>query len=182
MTMTREEARRNLNALGIAEPDEVVVTNYLNQFHAEQGHEPKPEPNPEPAPHAPTNWAETQEYKEMQRQIEEMRSEGVKKDIRAYAAEKGLTGEQAETILNGFSVNLETAKAAIDSLATVITDRETAAAQRKEQEIANGSTAPNGGASGGEPQKTEAEKWVESYGKSLSDSNATAQSIVDAYK
>ena len=167
MTMTRDEARRNLIALGIAEPDETVVTNYLNQFHAQS----KPEPNPEPTPKPPTNWSETQEYKDMQRQIEEMRNEGIKKDIRAYAAEKGLTGEQAETILSGFSVNLETAKAAIDSLA-----------QRKEQEIANGSTAPNGGASGGEPQKTEAEKWVESYSKSLSDANATAQSIVDAYK
>lgn len=178
MTMTRDEARRNLSTLGIAEPDETVVTNYLNQFHAQS----KPEPNPEPTPKPPTNWSETQEYKDMQRQIEEMRNEGIKKDIRAYAAEKGLTGEQAETILSGFSVNLETAKAAIDSLATVITDRETAAAQRKEQEIANGSTAPNGGASGGEPQKTEAEKWVESYSKSLSDANATAQSIVDAYK
>lgn len=178
MTMTRDEARRNLIALGIAEPDETVVTNYLNQFHAQS----KPESNPEATPKPPTNWSETQEYKDMQRQIEEMRNEGIKKDIRAYAAEKGLTGEQAETILSGFSVNLETAKAAIDSLATVITDRETAAAQRKEQEIANGSTAPNGGASGGEPQKTEAEKWVESYSKSLSDANATAQSIVDAYK
>ena len=31
--MTREEAKQNLVALGIEEPTDAQVTNYLNQFH-----------------------------------------------------------------------------------------------------------------------------------------------------
>ena len=31
--MTREEAQQNLVALGIEEPTDAQLTNYLNQFH-----------------------------------------------------------------------------------------------------------------------------------------------------
>ena len=41
--MTREQAKKNLIALGIAEPTEDQVSNYLNQFHGDV--EP-PTPNP----------------------------------------------------------------------------------------------------------------------------------------
>ena len=41
--MTREQAKKNLIALGIAEPTEDQVSNYLNQFHRDV--EP-PTPNP----------------------------------------------------------------------------------------------------------------------------------------
>ena len=70
----------------------------------------------------------------------------IKKDIRAYAAEKGLTGEQADTVLAGFQDNLEIAKAAIDSMSQIIAEKETKAAQAKEQEIADGSINPGGNA------------------------------------
>lgn len=45
--MTREEAKQNLIALGIEEPTDAQVTNYLNQFHSNR---PAPAPNPNPAP------------------------------------------------------------------------------------------------------------------------------------
>ena len=45
--MTREEAKQNLVALGIEEPSEVQVTNYLNQFHSNR---PNPQPTPAPTP------------------------------------------------------------------------------------------------------------------------------------
>ena len=156
--MTREEAKQNLIALGIAEPSDDQVTNYLNQFH----NHPKPNPTPAPAPTptpapAPTPQPNPtpeptpgsgEDIETLKNQIEELRRENVKKDIRAYAAEKGLTGEQAEKVLAGFKDDLESAKAAIDSMSEIISARETSAAQAKEKEILDKSTNPGGGSGG----------------------------------
>ena len=46
----------------------------------------------------------------LRNQIAQLQKENVQKDIRAYAAEKGLTGEQAESVLAGFQTDLEAAK------------------------------------------------------------------------
>lgn len=159
--MTREQAKKNLIALGIAEPTEDQVSNYLNQFHNDSqpptptpnptpapAPQPTPQPNPAPAPApAPAN-ADLAEMEKLKKQIADLQKENVKKDIRAYAAEKGLTGEQAEKVLGALQDDLEAAKTAIDSMSQIISDKETAAAQKKEQEIANGSMNPGGGTGG----------------------------------
>lgn len=156
--MTREEAKQNLIVLGIAEPTDEQVTSYLNQFH----NQPKPNPTPDPAPTptpapAPTPQPNPtpeptpgsgEDIETLKNQIEELRRENVKKDIRAYAAEKGLTGEQADKVLAGFKDDLESAKAAIDSMSEIISARETSAAQAKEKEILDKSTNPGGGSGG----------------------------------
>lgn len=175
--MTREEAKQNLVALGIEEPTDAQVTNYLNQFHNNRPApapnpnpapkpEPQPQPTPEPVPNpqpnpnpAPQN---DDEIEKLRNQIDALQKENIKKDIRAYAAEKGLTGEQAENVLAGFKDNYDLAKTAIDSMSQIIVDKETAAAQAKEQEIANRSINPGGGNPGGKgEEKTNAEKIVE---------------------
>ena len=156
--MTREEAKQNLIALGIAEPTDEQVTSYLNQFHNQQKPNPTPAPTPTPTPApAPTPQPNPtpeptpgsgEDIETLKNQIEELRRENVKKDIRAYAAEKGLTGEQAEKVLAGFKDDLELAKAAIDSMSEIISARETSAAQAKEKEILDNSTNPGGGSGG----------------------------------
>ena len=159
--MTREQAKKNLIALGIAEPTEDQVSNYLNQFHGDvEPPTPNPAPNPTPAPTpqpapqpnptptpTPGN-ADLNEIEKLQKQIADLQKENVKKDIRAYAAEKGLTGEQTEKILGALQDDLEVAKTEIDSMSQIISDKETAAAQKKEQEIAKGSMNPGGGTGG----------------------------------
>ena len=156
--MTREEAKQNLIALGIAEPTDEQVTGYLNQFHNQQKPNPTPAPTPTPTP-APASTPQPnptpeptpgsgEDIETLKNQIEELRRENVKKDIRAYAAEKGLTGEQAEKVLAGFKDDLESAKAAIDSMSEIISARETSAAQAKEKEILDNSTNPGGGSGG----------------------------------
>ena len=156
--MTREEAKQNLIVLGIAEPTDEQVTSYLNQFHNQQKPNPTPDPTPTPTPApAPTPQPNPtpeptpgsgEDIETLKNQIEELRRENVKKDIRAYAAEKGLTGEQAEKVLAGFKDDLESAKAAIDSMSEIISARETSAAQAKEKEILDNSTNPGGGSGG----------------------------------
>lgn len=156
--MTREEAKQNLIALGIAEPTDEQVTGYLNQFHNQPKPNPTPAPTPTPTPApAPTpqpnpNPEPTpgsgEDIEALRNQIAELQRENVQKDIRAYAAEKGLTGEQAEKVLAGFKDDLESAKAAIDSMSEIISARETSAAQAKEKEILDKSTNPGGGSNG----------------------------------
>lgn len=158
--MTREEAKQNLIALGIAEPTDEQVTSYLNQFHNQPKPNPTPAPTPTPTP-APVPTPQPnpnpepkptpgsgEDIETLKNQIEELRRENIKKDIRAYAAEKGLTGEQAEKVLAGFKDDLESAKAAIDSMSEIISARETSAAQAKEKEILDKSTNPGGGSVG----------------------------------
>lgn len=156
--MTREEAKQNLIEIGIAEPTDEQVTSYLNQFHNQPKPNPTPAPTPNPTP-APAPAPQTnptpeptpgsgEDIETLKNQIEELRRENVKKDIRAYAAEKGLTGEQAEKVLAGFKDDLESAKAAIDSMSEIISARETSAAQAKEKEILDKSTNPGGGSGG----------------------------------
>ena len=68
-------------------------------------------------------------------------------------------------------------------LGKIISDKETAAAQAKEQEIANGSTNPGGGIAGGgkDDKKTEAEKAAEKIGKTLAGTNKEAEAVVSQY-
>lgn len=194
--MTREEAKQNLVALGIEEPTDAQVTNYLNQFHNNRpapapnpNPAPKPEPQPQPTPAPVPNPQPNQnpapqnddEIEKLRKQIDALQKENIKKDIRAYAAEKGLTGEQAENVLAGFQDNYDLAKTAIDSMSQIIADKETAAAQAKEQEIARGTNNPGGGTGGGNKQKTDAEKTAEAIGKELSGANKSAESIVESY-
>lgn len=153
--MTREEAKQNLVALGIEEPSEAQVTNYLNQFHSNRPNpqptpQPTPVPQPAPAPEPTPNPEPDDQTRALQERIEQLERENVQKDIRAYAAEKGLTGEQAESVLAGFQTDYEAAKKAIDSIAQIISDKETAAATAKEQELLKGTPNPGGG-TGGDP-------------------------------
>lgn len=176
--MTREEARQNLVALGIEEPSEAQVTNYLNQFHSNRPN-PQPQPAPQPTPEPTPNPEPDDNTRALQERIEQLERENVQKDIRAYAAEKGLTGEQAESVLAGFQTDLDAAKKAIDSIAQIISDKETAAATAKEQELLKGTPNPGGG-TGGKPgdDKPEDVKNAESISFG---SKADEQSTKDYY-
>ncbi len=97
---------------------------------------------------------------------------------RSNAASKfNVTAEQAAQIVK------DDGSFDYDVLGKIISEKETAAAQAKEQEIANGSTNPGGGTAGGnkDNEKTEAEKAAESIGKTLAGTNQTAKSVVDSY-
>lgn len=98
---------------------------------------------------------------------------------------------QKKTAIEKFKVTSEQADQIVkddgtldyDVLGKIISDKETAAAQAKEKEIADGTQNPGGGsgASGGEEEKTDAEKTAEAIGKSLSGVNKAAESIVESY-
>ena len=93
--------------------------------------------------------------------------------------------------MTNFKITADQAKSVVkddgsldyESLGKIISEKETASAKAKEEEIANNSTNPGGGsATGGNgDDKTEAEKVAENIGKSLAGVNESAKSIVESY-
>lgn len=93
--------------------------------------------------------------------------------LRTSAADKfKITSEQAAQVVK------DDGSFDFDVLGKIISDKETAAAQAKEQEIANGSTNPGGGKN---DKKTEAEKAAEKIGKTLAGTNKEAEAVVSQY-
>lgn len=114
---------------------------------------------------APTQQeTQNEEMEQLRQQVAQLQSENAKKDILAYATSKGLTGEQVTNVLAAFGDNVESAKASIDAICSIISTRETAAATAKEQELANKAGNPGGGNGGSkeDDEKPEDVKNVES--------------------
>ena len=96
--------------------------------------------------------------------------------------------DQRESAMTNFKITAEQAKKIVKDdgsldyteLGKIMSEKETAAAQAKEKEIAGNQANPNGGSAGGDT-KTEAEKTAEAIGKTLSGSNKAAESIVESY-
>lgn len=93
---------------------------------------------------------------ELNKQMEQMKQTNIdlqnqlnSERIKSYAGSKNLTGEKIDSILKSFGSNYELAVAAIDSMAELITERETAAALAKEQQIASASSNPGGQSANG---------------------------------
>lgn len=184
--MTREEARLNLVALGIEEPTDAQVTNYLNQFHSNRNPNPTPTPQPTPSPNPTPNPEPTpandEELANMRRQIEELQRENARKDILAYAVSKGLTGEQVQTVLKAFTDNVDAAKSAIDSIGQIISENRESAARAKEQEIAGNAGNPGGGNGGGNPPDEKPDDVKNAESIAFGGLPKNAQSARDFYK
>ena len=186
--MTREEARLNLVALGIEEPTDAQVTNYLNQFHSNRNPNPTPTPTPQPTPSPnPTpspepTPANDEELANMRRQIEGLQRENARKDILAYAVSKGLTGEQVQKVLNAFTDNVDAAKSAIDSIGQIISENRESAARAKEQEIAGNAGNPGGGNGGGNPPDEKPDDVKNAESIAFGGLPKNAQSARDFYK
>lgn len=113
-----------------------------------------------PTPQDLTN----EEMEKLRQQIASLQSENAKKDILAYATAKGLTGEQVASVLAAYGDNVDTAKASIDAICAIISEKETAAATAKEQELANKAGNPGGGNGGNQDkEQSKAEKLATQF-------------------
>ena len=87
-----------------------------------------------------------------------------------------VTSEQAKQIVK------DDGSIDYDVLGQITSDKESAAAEAKEKEIADNSMNPGGGsADGGGKEKSEAEKVAETIGKDLAGINETAKATVESY-
>lgn len=172
--MTREQAKQNLISIGVAEPTDEQISSYLNQVNGETQKE-KDKAN--------QYKAKADKADELQTQLDEIEAgnltevEKVNKDLEAAndliakLQKDNAVRDQREAAMTNFKITAEQAKAVVKDdgsldyteLGKIMSEKETAAAQAKEQEIAKHQDVPGGGSNkGGADNKTNAEKIAES--------------------
>lgn len=158
--MTREQAKQNLISIGVSDPTDEQITNYLNQVNGEtQKEKEKAAEYKEKADKADEYKAKIDELEagnltEVEKankalelaneQIAKMQKDNSIRDLREKAmTDFKVTAEQAKTIVKDDG-SFDTA-----ALGKIMSEKETAAAQAKEQEIAKYQDVPGGGSAGG---------------------------------
>lgn len=192
--MTREQAKQNLVTIGISEPTEEQVTNYLNQVNGESQKEKR---------RADDYKEKADKASELQQKLDEIEAgnlsevekankllEDANKQIAKLQKENALR-DQRESAMSNFKITAEQAKTIVkddgsfdyDALGKIISEKEAAAAQAKEAEIAAGSTNPGGGSAGDnkDKEKSDAEKMAEGIGKTFAEANKTSESVLGKY-
>lgn len=191
--MTREQAKANLVAFGIAEPTDEQITNYLNQVNGAIKSEKD---------RADKYKGEADKVAELQKQLEEINNKGLsevelankateqanakiaelEKSLKAMQVQKelstlGITGEAAEKFFD------ESGNVNFTTLGQILSTREADAAAKKEAELAGNAGNPggNGGNGGNEPQKTAAEAYAENYAKSVAENSKAANDALASY-
>lgn len=184
--MTREQAKQNLISIGISEPTDEQVSNYLNQLNGEtkkekdKAAEYKAKADKADELQSKIDEIEAGNLTELEKankaletannQIAELQKSNAIRDLREKAmTDFKITAEQAKTVVK------EDGSFDTTVLGQIIPEKETASAQAKEQEIAKGTPNPGGGGSNQDSEKTEAEKIA----ASLISSNPKSQSNND---
>lgn len=157
--MTREQAKQNLISIGVVEPTDEQITNYLNQVSGET----KKEKDKVAELKAKADKAD-----ELQTKIDELEAGNLTEIEKANKAleeanktiadmqKSNAIRDQREQAMSNFKIDAEQAKTVVkddgtldyEALGKIITDKETASAQAKEKEIADGGTNPGGGSGG----------------------------------
>lgn len=112
---------------------------------------------------------------ELEKMVSEVQAQLKRTETMKALADRGIVGEDAETFFN------EDGSLNFDTLGKVISDREKAAAEKKEQAIANNSTNPGGGSNEG---KGEAKPYDVEVAERISFSKISedAKKVRDYYK
>lgn len=169
--MTREQARKNLVAIGVAEPTDEQITSYLNQVQGETRLERE---------RADKLKDDASKAAELQKQLDDLNNQNLsdlekankdrdaaldsvntlKKQLQqmqtmASLAEQGITGDNAKNLIK------EDGTIDFVTLGKIISERETKAAADKEAELLNNTPNPGGSNGSNDDGKTDAERLVD---------------------
>lgn len=187
--MTREEAKKNLISIGIDEPTNDQITNYLNQVNGESKKNndkyDKIKAELDEAKAKADKFDEIE--KEKMSDIERLNAELDKSNSRVAELEKiSAIREQRVNACEKFKITTEESMEVVkddgtidfDKLGQIISDKESKASIAKEQEIAKGQTSPGSKPGSDSETKTDAEKLV---GSLFSDNDNTNNNILSNY-
>lgn len=175
--MTREQAKALLVTLGIAEPTEDQITNYLNSVNKEVKSEKD---------RAEKYKAESEKVAALQKQLDDLNNKGLsdvekankateqanariaelEKSLKTMTVQNklsslGITGDDATNLIS------EDGEINFDTLGQILTNREKAAATAKEKELAGNAGNPGGssgaGSNDGDEEKTEGETFAQMF-------------------
>lgn len=190
--MNREQATANLKLIGIEEPTQEQITNYLNQVNGETKREKD---------RADKYKADAELTAQLQAKIDEINNANLselekanlqtetankkiaelEKDIKIMnlktsLAENGIVGEDADNIVNGLSAGTLDANA----LGSLISKKVELAVAEKEKEFLLNTPNPNGG-TGNPDEKSDAEKLAEKIGGTIGGDNKVSTDVVSKY-
>lgn len=190
--MNREQATANLKSIGIEEPTQEQITNYLNQVNGETKREKD---------RADKYKADAELTAQLQAKIDEINNANLselekanlqtetankkiaelEKDIKIMnlktsLAENGIVGEDADNIVNGLSAGTLDANA----LGSLISKKVELAVAEKEKEFLLNTPNPNGG-TGNPGEKSDAEKLAEKIGGTIGGDNKVSTDVVSKY-
>lgn len=190
--MNREQATANLKSIGIEEPTQEQITNYLNQVNGETKREKD---------RADKYKADAELTAQLQAKIDEINNANLselekanlqtetankkiaelEKDIKIMnlktsLAENGIVGEDADNIVNGLSAGTLDANV----LGSLISKKVELAVAEKEKEFLLNTPNPNGG-TGNPDEKTDAEKLAEKIGGTIGGDNKVSTDVVSKY-
>lgn len=190
--MNREQATANLKLIGIEEPTQEQITNYLNQVNGETKREKD---------RADKYKADAELTAQLQAKIDEINNANLselekanlqtetankkiaelEKDIKIMnlktsLAENGIVGEDADNIVSGLSAGTLDANA----LGSLISKKVELAVAEKEKEFLLNTPNPNGG-TGNPDEKSDAEKLAEKIGGTIGGDNKVSTDVVSKY-
>lgn len=156
--MNRLQAEANLKAIGIEEPTDEQITNYLNQLNGETKREKdradklKADSEKVAELQAQLDALNNQNLSDIEKankateqanaQIADLQKQLLKMQTMKALADKGIIGEDAENFFN------EDGSVNFDTLGKIISERETKASAEKEKEILNNTPNPQGNGDG----------------------------------
>lgn len=189
--MTREQAKQFLVTVGVAEPTDEQITAYLNNVNgAVKAEKDKADALKKDADLAKElqgklDAIEAEKLSDIEKanketekanaEIADLKKQMKQMQTMNKLAELGITGENAEKLIdaNG-EINF-------DVLGQVISEKEKSASELKEKELLDKTPNPSGALGGGEPEKTDAEKFAESYAKRVAESNKATSDAMASY-
>ena len=190
--MTREQVKQFIKTtFGIEEPTDEMVSAYLNNVNgAIKVEKDKADLLKEEAEKAKALQAELDainaekmsdiekanaETEKANKQIAELQKQVSDMKVRNKLAEMGITGEQADKFFD------KDGQIDFDNLGQIISEREKNASALKEKELLDKTPNPSGSVGGSTPEKSEAEKFAESYAKNLSANNKSSNDALASY-
>lgn len=171
--MTREQAKQNLVTIGIAEPTDEQITNYLNQvqnetrFERDRADKLKDDASKAKALQKQLDDLNSQNMTDIEKanderdkafaQVADLQKQIVQMQNMNALAELGIIGDDAKNLIK------QDGSLDFATLGKIISDTGTKAAADKEKELLNRTPNPsgNGGNGDGDDNKTVAEQLVE---------------------
>lgn len=189
--MTRQQAKANLEAMGIEEPTDEQISTYLNQVNGDiQREKDRAEQYKKDADRVKDLTAQLEQLQnanlsdiekankateDANKQLAALQSKMARMETLKSLADKGIIGEDAENLIH------EDGSLDFETLGKIISDREAKAANAKEQEIAKNATNPNGGSSSGGNGNDEKPDDVKNA-EAISFGNSVSSDAKDYYK
>ena len=196
--VSREEATKQLKSLGIENPTEEQITGYLNNVNAEAVKE-KAKADKYKADAERANGLEQQlvdlqnqnltdaekqqkENERLQQQIAELTTNNLKSEARTILVKTGLPDEDIEALLPGMIADtVENTQARANAYVSAMNKFKENAIKEYDKKLLDDTEAPGSRRNNSKEDKTEAEKFAESFGKAAGETAKASADIVGSY-